>query len=111
MDAELEKLSAAQAMLKRSGMTDQVVERLYTLAKELRGLSVTYEFPIVSRLAGSLVTLIEGRDHHRASPRSLVDAHVEAIKACVRDRIRTAEHPVGKTLAETLEQQVAALRS
>jgi hypothetical protein len=38
----------------------------------------------------------------------LVSAHVDAIRACVRDNIRTSENPVGGALAEQLEQSVKA---
>jgi hypothetical protein len=37
----------------------------------------------------------------------LVDAHIDAIKACVRDDIKVDTHPVGKVLAAELEGRVA----
>jgi hypothetical protein len=36
----------------------------------------------------------------------LVDAHIDAIKAAVRDEIRTETHPVGKVLIAELESRV-----
>ena len=36
----------------------------------------------------------------------LVDAHINAIRAAVRDDIRDVSHPMGKILAEELERQV-----
>ena len=42
-----------------------------------------------------------------AAPVVLVDAHIDAIKAAVRDEIQTDDHPVGKILAEKLEARVA----
>jgi hypothetical protein len=41
-----------------------------------------------------------------AAPTVLLDAHIDAIKAVVRDEIRTDDHPTGKMLAETLEARV-----
>ena len=38
----------------------------------------------------------------------LVDAHIDAIRAAVRDNIRTDDHPLGKALAEELERRVSA---
>jgi hypothetical protein len=36
----------------------------------------------------------------------LVDAHLDAIRAIVRDQIKDEGHPVGKILSETLEARV-----
>ena len=36
----------------------------------------------------------------------LVDAHIDAIKAAVRNGVQTDQHPMGKALAEELERQV-----
>ena len=41
-----------------------------------------------------------------AAPMVLIDAHIDAIKAVVRDEIKTDDHPTGKMLAETLEARV-----
>ena len=45
-----------------------------------------------------------------AAPLPLLEAHIQAIKAVVRDKIQTDDHPVGKALAEELEGQVAAFK-
>jgi hypothetical protein len=41
------------------------------------------------------------------APLFLVDAHIDAIRAAVRDGIKDVEHPVGKVLAEELERRVS----
>ena len=41
---------------------------------------------------------------HKNPP--LWKAHIDAIKAVVRDEIKTDDHPTGKMLAETLEARV-----
>jgi len=38
---------------------------------------------------------------------ALVDAHIDAIRAAVRDDIKTDEHPVGRALSDELEARVA----
>ena len=43
-----------------------------------------------------------------AAPPILLDAHIDAIRAVVRDQIQTDEHPTGRILAETLEARVTA---
>jgi len=105
---ELEKLDAARAAIRSEGLTKETGDRLYTHAHDLKGLGTTYEFPIISRMAASLCKLIETPEARLTAPLRLVDAHIDAIKAAVRDDIRDAENPVGKVLVEELERQVTA---
>ena len=42
------------------------------------------------------------------APMVLIDAHIDGVKAAVRDGIKTDDHPVGKILVEELERRVAA---
>jgi chemotaxis protein histidine kinase CheA len=91
---ELDKLEAARAAIKAQGLTAETAEQLYFRAHDLKGLGGTYQYPLVTRIAGSLCKLLD-------------DAHIDAIKAVVRDRIQTDEHPVGKALVEALEARTA----
>ena len=59
-------------------------------------------------MAGSLCKLIEEPAQRIKAPMVLVDAHINAIRAAVRDDIRDSTHPMGKVIAEELERQVAA---
>jgi len=100
---ELDKLDAARAEVLSKGMTSETAESLYMRAHDLKGLGATYEFPLVTRIAASLCKLIDSPETRTTAPLTLVDAHIQAIKAAVRDDIRTDDHPVGKALAEELE--------
>lgn len=106
---EIGKLEAARAAIKAQGMTPETGTRLYTHAHDLKGLGATYEFPIVTRMACSLCRLIEEPAHRANASISLIDAHVDAIRAAVRDNIKDASHPVGAAIAGELERQVAAV--
>ena len=106
---EIGKLEAARAAIRAEGMNAETGSRLYTHSHDLKGLGTTYEFPIVTRMAGSLCKLIETPAERAATPLHLIDAHVDAIRAAVRDNIKDASHPMGKVICEALEQQVAAL--
>jgi Hpt domain len=103
MQDELDKLEAARSDVRGKGMTPETAENLYMRAHDLKGLGATYEFPLVTRIAASLCKLIDNPATRAAAPLSLVDAHIDTIKAAVRDGIKTDEHPVGKVLAEELE--------
>ena len=104
---EITKLEAAQGEIRASGMTRVSVDGLFTRAHDLKGLGATYEFPIVTRIAASLCKLLGDGDTRLNTPMALVDAHVDAIRAAVRDNIRDSENPVGRVLATELERLTA----
>ena len=104
---EIVKLDKAQADIRAEGYNATTAEALYFRAHDLKGLGTTYQYPLVTRLAGSLCKLLDDPEKRMAAPPSLVDAHVDAIKAVVRDQIQTDDHPTGRILADTLEAGVA----
>jgi hypothetical protein len=107
LNDEIVKLEAARQDVRAHGLTAETVETLYLRAHDLKGLGATYDFPLITRLAASLCKLIDDPDTRLSAPMFLVDAHIDAIKACVRDDIRVDTHPVGKVLAAELEGRVA----
>lgn len=104
---EIDKLDASRAAVTAQGMTAATAEGLYLRAHDLKGLGTTYEYPIITRIAASLCKLLDEPAKRADAPLFLVDAHIHAIKAAVRDEIRDAAHPVGKALIEELEGRVA----
>jgi hypothetical protein len=111
MEEEVARLLAARDAAKAAGWDDDSLDRLFGCAHDAKGLGATYEYPLVTRLAGSLCRLIEtpaGKEAARSAPR-LVDAHVEAIRATVRDKIKELSHPVARALLGELENRVEEL--
>ena len=104
---EIVKLDKAQADIRSQGYNAQTAEALYFRAHDLKGLGATYQYPLVTRLAASLCRMMDDPAKRVAAPLALIDAHIDAIKAVVRDQIQTDDHPTGKALAETLEARVA----
>jgi len=104
---EIVKLDKAQSDIRAQGYNAQTAENLYFRAHDLKGLGTTYQYPLVTRLAGSLCKMMDDPAKRMAAPLMLIDAHIDAIKAVVRDQIQTDDHPTGKILAETLEAKVA----
>jgi hypothetical protein len=103
---EIDKLDASRAAIQQRGLNAETAESLYLRAHDLKGLGSTYEYPLITRIAASLCKLLDEPDKRAGPPMFLVDAHIHAIKAAVRDNIRDATHPVGKVLAEELEGRV-----
>jgi hypothetical protein len=111
MEEEVVRMVEARDAARTSGYDNASLERLFGCSHDAKGLGATYEYPLVTRLSASLCRLIEtpaGKEAARQQP-LLVEAHVEAIRAVVRDKIKHPNHPVAKVLLGELETQVAAL--
>lgn len=104
---ELVKLDAARDGVRDRGYTVETAETLYLRAHDLKGLGATYGFPIVTRIAGSLCKMMDDAAVRMKAPLPLIDAHVEAIKAAVRDDVRDADDPTAGALVSELERRVA----
>lgn len=106
---EVTKLELYLAEVKKAGLDSALGEMLFTTAHDLRGLGTTYEFPIITRMAGSLSKLIDTEEKRASAAMALIEAHVGAIRAAVVQNVRNEADPIGKALAEELEKQVVAL--
>lgn len=111
LNDEVAKLDKAQADIREQGYTPETAEALYFRAHDLKGLGTTYEYPLVTRIAGSLCKMLDDPTRRMTAPAVILDAHIDAIRAVVRDEIKTDEHPTGRVLAETLEARVAEHRA
>jgi chemotaxis protein histidine kinase CheA len=107
LNDEIVKLEGARQQVKAEGVTAETMENLYLRAHDLKGLGTTYGYQLITRIAASLCRLIDEKDKRTSAPMALVDAHIDAIRAAVRDDIKTDDHPVGRALAEELEARVA----
>lgn len=103
---EVDKLEAARATVKAKGADKANMDALHLHAHDLKGLGGTYEFPLITRVAGSLCKLLDDPSSRTAAPLFLVDAHIDAVRAIMRDDIRDPAHPVGCALSEALEAEV-----
>jgi hypothetical protein len=103
---EITKLEAARQQVRTVGPTVETMENLYLRAHDLKGLGTTYGYQLITRIAGSLCRLIDDKEKRASAPLDLVDAHIDAIKAAVRDDIKTDDHPTGRVLVEELERRV-----
>jgi hypothetical protein len=108
---DVAKLQAARTACEDAAWSDASLSRLFAAAHDLKGMGSTYGYPLATQLAASLCRLVEtdaGKAAARATP-ALACAHVDALRAAVRDGIRSAGNPVGRALLEALETRVDAL--
>ena len=103
---EVDKLEAARAQVKAEGPTKANMDTLHLHIHDLKGLGGTYDYPLITRVAGSLCKLMDDAGERVRVPLFLIDAHIDAVRAIIRDEIRDPAHPVGRALSEALEAEV-----
>ena len=106
LQEEIDKLEVARAQVKTEGATIANMNTLHLHAHDLKGLGGTYDYPLITRVAGSLCKMMDDPGERVRAPLFLVDAHIDAIRAIMRDEIRDPAHPVGCALSEALEGHV-----
>jgi len=111
MEDEVIKLDAARTAARAAGWTEESMAEVFIRAHDAKGMGTTYEYPLVTRIAGSLCRFIETPEQHAVARDNvaIVEAHIDAIKAAVRAQIRSDEDPTGRALAVELETRVKDL--
>ena len=111
LEADIRKLQQARLDAERAAWSDAALEQLWGVAHDIKGMGESYGYPLATRMAASLCRLIEtppGRAAARAQP-ALVTAHIDTLRAIVRDEIKSMDHPIGRALMQTLTAQIEKL--
>jgi HPt (histidine-containing phosphotransfer) domain-containing protein len=85
MHDECERLEAARQDVAARGMNETTHGQLFRAAHDIRGEAATFGFPILAGPADSLCRLLEHTPEHDRIPLALVDQHVDAVRAIVRE--------------------------
>lgn len=102
MQDECEQLDKARVRVHQDGMAVQPREALFRAAHDIRGQAVTLGFPLVAEVADSLCRLIEDSRDPRRIPLTLIDQHVDAVRAIIREHARPHANEVAEKLTSTL---------
>lgn len=105
MNDELERLLDARGQVVDQGLTNIALESLHVVAHDMKGSSTTYGFPLAARVAATLSKLTE-QVLEEQPPIDLINAHVDAIRAIIQGGIKQADDPVGKEIADNLQNIV-----
>jgi hypothetical protein len=81
-------------------------DMLYRALHDMRGNAATFGNPLAGRLADHLCKLF---DNCAKVPSALVEAHVHAIQAVVREKAVDLDHPLGGVIFQELKRVSAAL--
>jgi HPt (histidine-containing phosphotransfer) domain-containing protein len=88
MRAECERLEAARQDVKGSGFTKKTHVALFRAAHDIRGEAATFGYPAVGEVADCLCRLLEHTPDMTRIPLNLVDQHVDAVRAIMREHTR-----------------------
>jgi HPt (histidine-containing phosphotransfer) domain-containing protein len=102
MDAECERLDLARHAVKAKGFIQQTHSDLFHAAHDIKGEAATFGFPAVAAAAESLCRLIEHTPDIRKIPLSLVDQHVDAVRAIFREYSRSDAKEIASVLTKRL---------
>lgn len=106
---DVEKLATARDVFAKQP-SELARDALFRSSHDLKGQGQTFGFPFVARVAASLCKLLEGVPL-KSVPVGLLDAHVDAIRVCMRDQIKGDSDRIATALAQELEARVKELIS
>ena len=104
MTDECERLDAARRKIRENGLSKANCKELFLSAHDVKGDSGTFGFPLVVPAADSLCRLIEHTPDVVKIPISLIDQHVDAVRAIVREYAREDIKNIAATLTSRLRQ-------
>lgn len=107
INTDLDRLHMARNALLNNPESPELIINLHRAAHDLKGLGVTYGFPIVSTIADTLCKAISLTMERGALPVDLVNAHVDALRAVVNLNVRDPDSGPAIELVRGLNDLVA----
>ncbi len=104
MDAECVRLDNARDKVKQSGFTSKSKEEIFHAAHDIKGEAATFGYPAVAAAADSLCRLIEHTPDATRIPFKLVDQHVDAVRAIIREYARSDAKELAALLTGRLRE-------
>jgi HPt (histidine-containing phosphotransfer) domain-containing protein len=104
MDSECDRLDRARNEVKSKGFTKATREELFHAAHDIKGEAATFGYPFVAASADSLCRLIEMAPEITRIPLELVDQHVDAVRAIIREKARADITRIADALTKRLRE-------
>jgi HPt (histidine-containing phosphotransfer) domain-containing protein len=104
MDAECERLEAGRQKVLQEGFTETTHSELFRAAHDIKGEAATFGYPAVAGAAESLCRLLEHTPDISRIPLTLVEQHVDAVRAITREHARTDLASVAGVLTRRLRE-------
>lgn len=105
MEEASRRLGEARDRLRSAGTGEGRLAQLHRAAHDIRGQATTLGFPLAARVGANLCRILEGLPPAmlQGPLALLVDQHVDAVRAIVREGVAKATDGTGETLAAELE--------
>ena len=104
MHAECERLDQARRALVNGGFNAANKEALFHAAHDIKGEAATFGYPAVAGAADSLCRLIEHAPDPTRIPLSLVDQHVDTVRAIYREYVDSDAEELAARLTQALRK-------
>lgn len=105
MNDECTRLDTARRKIKETGtLSKETSQELFLAAHDIKGDGPTFGYPEVARAADSLCRLIDHSPELTNIPMDIIDQHVDAIRAIVREHEREDIAQIAGTLTKTLRE-------
>jgi HPt (histidine-containing phosphotransfer) domain-containing protein len=104
MNQECELLDEARQKVKAEGFAEETRDTLFRAAHDIKGEAATFGFPLAAPPADSLCRLIEHTPDMARIPIELIDQHVDAIRAIVREGARPDIADIAHALTRRLRE-------
>jgi chemotaxis protein histidine kinase CheA len=103
MNDECAKLDVARCKIRDSALTKESGQELFLAAHDIKGDGATFGFAEVVRAADSLCRLLEHSPDLAKIPMAIIDQHVDAIRAIVREHSRADIGRIAGVLTQKLK--------
>ena len=104
MDSECDRLETARRAIKAKGFDKKTHQALFHAAHDIKGEAATFGYPLVAASAESLCRLMEHTPDMTRIPIALVDQHVDAVRAIIREKARPDIAQIADQLTGKLRQ-------
>lgn len=101
---ECNRLDAARHQIREAGLTKKTCQELFLAAHDVKGDAGTFGYPAVGPAADSLCRLIDHTPDLMRIPLTLIDQHVDAVRAIVREYARSDITTMASALTTRLRQ-------
>ena len=108
MSTECDRLEVGRRALTTGGLSKATVDVMFRAAHDIKGEAATFGYEIAGELAASLCRLILHTPAPALLPLELVDRHVEAIRAVVREDRKGTTDPVSLEVIDRLQDLTEA---
>jgi chemotaxis protein histidine kinase CheA len=102
MSSECEALEAARNEMRNQGPSVEALQKVSRAAHEIRGHAAVLGFPLAGRIAAILCRLLAYAPNPQLVPLAVIESHVDAIRAVVREQIHSINDKAGKEIFERL---------